>query len=100
MIAENPVPCEDAFFVVERTYVEIVEPKNGRLGLFEQYSEFWCKAVFEHPATGLLSAIGLARVYRSGPWEGWPVIYDISEWEGSTWFRSFNGGEEDKPDAG
>lgn len=97
MIPEDPKPCEDEFFVVEQTYLEFVGLKEDAPRLFQQYSEFWCKSIFEHPTTGLRSAIGLVRADPQLPWEEWPVIYDISEWEGGTWFRTFNGGEGDKP---
>lgn len=98
MIAENPVPCEDDFFVVERTYFEFAEEKNAD-GSYNTYGEFWCKAIFDHPATGKLTAIGLGRDHPRSPWEEWPVTYDIDDWKINAWFRTYNGGKEDKPDA-
>lgn len=100
MIMENPVPCDDEFFVVDRTYFEFQETTlNTLTSPFDSDGEFWCKAVFVHPSMEMLCAIGLARDDPRSPWEEWPVIFTIEDWKNKVWFRTYSGGEEDKPHA-
>ena len=65
------------FFERDKVYRNTSKPLIAE----ELWTEFSCKAVFVHPSTSVLYAVGVIRHGRNRPWNPYPVNLMITNWK-------------------